>query len=283
MANTISLTVLVDNLAAPGLQTEHGFAAWINAGSHRILLDTGAGAALLPNAAALGIDLRQTTDIVLSHGHHDHTGALADALQAAPGARLHAAAEVSRERYSCHPGVAPRSIGMPAAARAAFNALPAAQRQIGISHRYLAPGIGLTGPIPRLADGEDAGGPFYLTPDKQQPDIIPDDQALWFETTAGLVIITGCCHAGLENTVRHIRQRSGIQRISHILGGLHLLLASTARMANTLHKLQDWAPDKLMPCHCTGDAAMQTLSASLGEQVCQPIRAGSTVVLGDLH
>jgi 7,8-dihydropterin-6-yl-methyl-4-(beta-D-ribofuranosyl)aminobenzene 5'-phosphate synthase len=77
----------------------------------------------------------------------------------------------------------------------------------------LAPGIGVTGPIPRWS-GEDSGGPFFLDPAVAEPDPLDDDQALWRETAAGVVIVVGCCHAGLVNTVERVRAVSGIGRLA---------------------------------------------------------------------
>lgn len=82
-----TLTILSDNIARPPLESEHGFAVWIATPSAKILFDTGAGPAMLRNADALGIDLSEADAIVLSHGHYDHTGNLAEALRRAPRAR----------------------------------------------------------------------------------------------------------------------------------------------------------------------------------------------------
>ena len=72
----VKITLLVDNEAADGLEKEHGFAAWVEAGGRRILFDTGHMGALQANASRLGIDLKQADTLVISHGHRDHTGTL---------------------------------------------------------------------------------------------------------------------------------------------------------------------------------------------------------------
>ena len=282
MTREIELTLLVDNEAFEGLVVEHGFAAWITVGAEHILYDTGAGAALRPNAASLGIDLSQADILVLSHGHYDHTGGIADFLAINPTAKLYAAPSASVSRYSCHPDTSPRMIGVNARNQVALQNLPGSRFHEVHTPLRLMDGIGLTGPIPRCCPFEDTGGPFFLDALKQQTDMIEDDQALWFETTGGLVIALGCCHAGIVNTVDYIRKLSGIRQIRGIIGGLHLLNASSFRLENTLRALQDWPLEFLIPCHCTGANAVSKLREVLGSEVVKSACAGMTFPLGRL-
>lgn len=88
MTNAPVLRIPVDNVAEDGPAVEHGFSVWIEAGSERLPLDTGAGGALAPNARRLGVDLARASAVVLSRGHYDHTGGLPCALSSAPSAGL---------------------------------------------------------------------------------------------------------------------------------------------------------------------------------------------------
>ena len=112
--------------------------------------------------------------------------------------------------------------------------------------------------------------------------MISDDLALWLETTKGLVIITGCCHSGLLNTIYYIQQISGKERVCGIIGGLHLLHASTERMKMTILGLSGLKLDFLSPSHCTGSAQTSALQGALGGDVVMPGFAGMSISLRGL-
>ena len=96
---------------------------------------------------------------------------------------------------------------------------------------------------------------------------IDDDLALWIRTNQGLVVCLGCCHAGLVNTLHHVRTISGTDRIRAIIGGLHLLNADDRRIEQTVDALRSFSPRAIIPCHCTGDNALALLLNALGERV----------------
>ncbi len=278
MTPPIKITLVVDNEAPPELVAEHGFAAWIDTGNECFLFDTGQGAALIPNAAALGIDLSRARALVLSHGHYDHTGAVRAFLDINPDAPVIYGHDATIGRFSCRPDEQPpRQIGMAEEVRQALCQLPAERRIVLDVPRYLRPGIGITGPVPRNSTFEDTGGPFYLDPDKAQADPITDDLSLWFETSDGLVVLTGCCHSGLVNTVRQAQRISGVTRIRGIIGGLHLLNAGPERLDATVAFLHECAPDFLLPCHCTGAQVIERLHAEFGDAVLRAGGAGQTI------
>lgn len=280
MTNPIEITLVVDNEAPPKLVAEHGFAAWIDTGKEGILFDTGQGAALTPNAAALGIDLSRTRALILSHGHYDHTGAVLAFLDINPDAPVIYGDDATISRFSCRPDEPPRQIGMAEDVQQALCQLPAERRIVLDGPRYLRPGIGITGPVPRNSTFEDTGGPFFLDPDRSHPDPIIDDLSLWFETAEGLVILTGCCHSGLVNTVRQVQRISGMDRIRGIIGGLHLLNAGPERLDATLAFLHECALDFLLPCHCTGAQVIDRLRVEFGDSVVRSGGAGQMIRIG---
>lgn len=278
-ASRMEATVLVDNVASGrGLQSEHGFSLWVEAGGLRILFDTGQGAALDENARRLGIPLHKADFVVLSHGHYDHTGGLAEVLKYAPSARpvIHPGALAAR--YSLRPPAPARAIGIPASARTALepaeSGAPAPAVTWSAQAVFLTPSVGVTGPIPRKTAFEDVGGPFFLDPQGKEKDPLVDDQALWVRTPGGVVACVGCSHAGIVNTLHHIMLLSGVPKIHAVIGGFHLLQASGERLEQTVRALQEISPDILAPCHCTGESAVHVLKQHFTKHVA-PCEAGT--------
>ncbi len=120
----------------------------------------------------------------------------------------------------------------------------------------------------------DTGGPFSLDPEGKRPDPIEDDLALWIRTGAGAIVCLGCAHAGLVNTLSRIRRLTGDGKIRAVIGGFHLLNASSARLGLTADFLRRLGPELVVPCHCTGDAATAELRDALGKAV-SPGRVGA--------
>lgn len=264
--NSVRLTILVDNVAQNGCLGEHGFAMCIELGDRRILMDTGQGSALAANIQVLGLESVPFDDLVLSHGHYDHTGAVPWVLSHASGSQLWCHPGVVEPRYSIRNGEV-RNISMPPASRRVLGNLPASRLRWSTGPVFLAPGVGLTGAIPRRTDFEDPGGSFFLDPHGHRPDPVEDDQALWIETDRGLVVCVGCCHAGLINTLSYVRDLSGGRSILAVVGGLHLGAAGPDRLERTVSLLRDFNPEMLLACHCTGEEAVSRLRSGLDCQV----------------
>jgi len=276
MSQSARITLIVDDVAGSGLMPEHGLAMWVERGGAHVLFDTGAGGALLPNAASLGIDLSRADAVVLSHGHYDHTGGLEQVLDAAPRAKVYAHPRALRLRYRAAAGGKSRSIGMPRtcarrlrheAGRAVLSARPAC----------VAEGIFTTGAIPRRFGPEKAGRDFFLDAACTVPDVVEDDQALLVETGGGLVVLLGCAHAGVINTLEHIRTMHPGRRIRAVIGGMHLKSASPNRLAWTLHHLGRCGAEMIACAHCTGKVAGFAMRQLFGK-ACHSCRAGSRFV-----
>lgn len=271
----IRITVLVENTVdGQGLLAEHGLAFWIEAGSRYILFDTGQGGVLVNNAYRLGLSLSRIDTIVLSHGHYDHTGGLADALRGNRPTAIYAHADALKPKFARNQDGTSRSIGIPDIPQQALD--QRRDRLVLIEKPTpLFNGLIATGPVPRVTDFEDTGGPFFLDARCEQPDPLADDQALFFVDSAqGTVVLLGCAHAGVINTLRYVQQLTGGRPIHAVLGGMHLVGASPERLKRTIDELRKMNIDRLGPAHCTGRAATVALWNALPDQ-CVPCHVGT--------
>lgn len=265
MKTGVQITVLVDNAAwRPDLQAEHGLSLWIEYGGKRILWDTGQGWVLFANARSLGVDLAQVDIIALSHGHYDHTGGLPSVLPFAPDAEvwMHPLAAVARfsRKETVHP------VGMPPQAVESLQSRPVHWIKTWTS---VHEGVFLTGAIPRNSPYEDTGGAFFLDADCRIPDTLPDDQALVAQCSKGLIVILGCAHSGVVNTLDYVHQKMSGQPVYAVIGGMHLSKASQVRLDYTVQALKKYDVQIVLPMHCTGEEAMCYLRTALPDRVIQ--------------
>ncbi len=248
-----TVTVLSENTARGlGVLGEHGLAWWIDTGTHRVLFDTGQGLVLASNARRLGADLASVHAIALSHGHSDHVGGLDTALAAAPGATLHLHPDAVGRRYT---GSERKPVGRRLSTDLMeTEAFRTARRRVVASRapQEIAPGVWTTGEIPRTNNFEDVGGPFFLDEALTRPDPILDDQSVFFTGKEGTVVVLGCAHAGVVNTLEHIRTLTHGASLHTVVGGMHLLNADERRLAETFAALRRLDVRRFGPNHCTG-------------------------------
>ena len=250
---------LVDTLAETGYMPEFGLSLFLETNGRRILFDTGAGEALIPNAARMGLDLNSATDIVLSHGHYDHTGGLAK-LAPPPQTPVYVGRDIVEPCWSLHDGGTKHRITMPPESQAVLSRCDVYEIK---AFTEIYPGIFLTGPIPRES-GEDCGGHFFSDEACTTPNPIPEEQALLLNSG---VLITGCCHAGIINTVKACRKARPDIAIRTIIGGLHLRHASEERLERSAAFLASLNLERLILMHCTGENAAEYLRSRLSCEV----------------
>lgn len=272
----VKITCIVENTALRGssLWGEHGLSFWIETSQGSVLFDTGqTPSVLLHNLALLGRSLTELDAIVLSHAHYDHTGGLPVVLSSQPGLPVYASPDIGRPRFNYKEGRY-RFIGLPLTEAALahladlhFNAEPV----------EILPGVWATGEISERSEPEGRSARHFV-PDGEgwQADPYQDDMSMVLETRQGLVVVCGCCHAGLLNTLAHVKQRFQ-SPIFAVLGGTHLESVEGAALQHVVEVLSEtYGSLRLYPNHCSGERAYVALARAFGDLV-QPCPAGTTL------
>jgi 7,8-dihydropterin-6-yl-methyl-4-(beta-D-ribofuranosyl)aminobenzene 5'-phosphate synthase len=269
MVSRCVITVLAENsVHRPGLLAEHGVSFLVETDGQRVLFDSGQGGVLLKNAHELGISLEPLDALAISHGHYDHTGGLAEVLRLAGSPLVYLHPRAVEPKYSRRDAPPHRRIGIP---DPCLHALEEAGNRIiwTDSRTPVGPGVFVTGAIPRSNDFEDTGGPFYCDQDCRQADDLVDDQALVVESAAGLIVLLGCAHAGVVNTLTYVSQLAGGIAVHAVIGGMHLLRAPLERIETTAGALVGSGVREIAPCHCTGFEATSYFRQRFGERCIQ--------------
>jgi 7,8-dihydropterin-6-yl-methyl-4-(beta-D-ribofuranosyl)aminobenzene 5'-phosphate synthase len=245
---SLKVTVLTTMLSDTRGVGEWGFAALVEADGRRILFDTGGRPdTIVVNARALGIDLNGIPDVILSHNHGDHTTGLLTLREQLRGARIHTGRGILYSR--------PRQGGegnFLLANRAKLAGLEFIEHE---KPAELAPGVWLTGPVPRPHPERNFGiGPAarVVTPAGAVEDTIPEDSSLVFDTDQGLVVLSGCGHAGLANTLEYARSAVRKAPVFAVLGGWHLFQQNDDQLQWTAGKMREFGVQHFLGAHCTG-------------------------------
>jgi 7,8-dihydropterin-6-yl-methyl-4-(beta-D-ribofuranosyl)aminobenzene 5'-phosphate synthase len=265
---TIKITTLSENTASTThLLAEWGFSALIEINSLTILLDAGLSSSVAHNAGILGIDLKKIDRIVLSHGHYDHTGGLQEVLRLMrKKVDIIAHPNIWDEKYTRQNDGTYRYIGIPFQ-RPVLESL-GASFTLSTSPVRITDEVFTTGEVPEITEYEQIEPDrFYVREDGElKLDILADDLALIINTKPGLVIILGCGHRGLINTLRHAQKLTRRQEIRMVVGGCHLIGTSLERIRLTLNALQEMNVQKIGVSHCTGLPAAAIMSRELGDR-----------------
>jgi 7,8-dihydropterin-6-yl-methyl-4-(beta-D-ribofuranosyl)aminobenzene 5'-phosphate synthase len=262
----IELTTLSENTASKvGLLAEWGLSILVEVDGYKVLMDTGLDTSAARNAATMGIDLSEVDRIVLSHGHRDHTGGLRHVLNAMrKEIEVIAHPDIWAAKYSRTFSEKAEYAGIPFA-REALESWGAVFRLSG-RPVWLTDNIVTTGEIPRHTDYEKID-PDLLVKEggKLRTDPLRDDLALIIKSLMGLVVVLGCGHRGIINTLHHAQKITGVEQIHMVVGGTHLLHASSEQIDLTIAELKKLDVQKIGLSHCTGLPAASILFQEFGD------------------
>jgi 7,8-dihydropterin-6-yl-methyl-4-(beta-D-ribofuranosyl)aminobenzene 5'-phosphate synthase len=278
----------LDGAALVGMRAEHGYSTLVTVTrgeqSWQLVFDTGLSPdAMIENARRLELDLRGIRAVVMSHGHFDHAGGLLGLAQAY-GRRglpltIHPFAW-ARRRFAV-----PGSDGweLPTLSKSALAAEGFDLVERTVPSLLLDGSVLVTGEVDRVTDFELGMAPAHQAWDDAAwlPDrAVRDDQALVVHVRdRGLVVVTGCGHAGVVNIVRHAMRLTGVPHLAALVGGFHLGgPAFEPIIAPTVTALRELTPQLLVPGHCTGWRAQHALAAALPGSF-RPGSSGSTYTI----
>jgi len=260
----LCITTLSDNTAGRiGLLAEWGLSILIEAETNKVLLDTGYSISVPRNAHVLGFDLSSIDKIVLSHGHYDHTGGLKEVLVKTGPTEIIAHPDIWAEKYRRR-DEEETYIGIPFSPEEleAFGATFTLSKE----PVWITEDIVTTGEIPMVTDYEDIDPNLYVKEDGQfVPDPFLDDRALIIKTELGLVVVLGCAHRGMINTLHHAREVTGVDVVHTVVGGTHLISASEERILLTAAALHEFGVARVGGSHCTGMPGAVMLAQQLGD------------------
>ncbi|MDY6827199.1 MAG: MBL fold metallo-hydrolase [Bacillota bacterium] len=280
----LSINVLVDNMAdhimkstssanrftEKYLLAEHGLSMLIdiNDVGERIMWDTGATKiALIENMKSMGIDPVTVTKIALSHGHKDHTTGLMSMLKKIKRQiPVVAHPEIFLERWRVKENG--RKELIPLLPREKWEA-KGAELILSKGHYELAPGCWTTGMVPRRSFEKSGISSWVVVRQGNEyvQDNINDDQAIVVNLKdKGLVIISGCAHSGIVNTIEYARKISGVDKVRAIIGGFHLARSNLDEIKRTIDAIKSYCPSMVVPMHCTGFKAICEFSVQMPEE-----------------
>ncbi len=263
----IRITVISENTAMMGgMLSEWGLSILIETNNLKILFDTGQSVSAAHNADALGLDLSSVDKIVLSHGHFDHTGGLRSILKKT-GKKIKVLAhpDVWDLKYGLPPGMSDyRYIGIPYKREELENA--GADFVLSKEPVWLADNILLTGEVPMTTEYEQIDRNLFVKQaDRFVPDQLLDDRSVILQTARGLLVIAGCAHRGIINTLQYARKLTGEERIHAVIGGIHLFRASNEQREMTIDAFKKMQVEKIGVSHCTGQEAACRLAHEFKE------------------
>lgn len=256
----IRITTLSENTANYGFLAEWGLSMLVEVGGTKILMDTGLDFSTVRNAQLRGIDLTTIDWVVLSHGHPDHTGGLREVLKIKGEVEVIAHPDIWSAKYVQRDGKEREQYcGIPSSREELESR--GAKFKLAREPIHITEHIMTTGEIPMLTGYEEIDGNLFVRKGGVlHSDPLADDLALVIDTNFGLVVILGCAHRGIVNTLHQAQNLTGKKMVYAAIGGTHLFRASEERIEKTIADLKGMGIQRLGVSHCTGFHASARLA-----------------------
>jgi 7,8-dihydropterin-6-yl-methyl-4-(beta-D-ribofuranosyl)aminobenzene 5'-phosphate synthase len=214
----------------------------------------------------LDIDLSRIDAVVVSHGHYDHTGGLEHLLKKNTAFSLYGHHDIFDDKLRSRKSGAYKKIGIPLNKNIFRNT--DVQIRLSKDTAEIAPGVFTSGEIPQKNDFESIESLFFVQRDGEIiADPLADDQAVILDTEKGLVVLLGCSHRGVINTLNHVDRLFPENKIHAIIGGLHLGKASDDKLEKIIDHLGAFDLERIGVSHCTGTRAMLALFERFKDKV----------------
>ncbi|MEA2066967.1 MAG: MBL fold metallo-hydrolase [Thermotogota bacterium] len=264
----MTITVLCNDKSLEGFREEHGISFLIDTGNRNYLFDTGTTDVAIENARKLGNNLKIIDSIIISHGHYDHLGGLANFLKLTGKRRVYIGTGALNKKLSGERSVSPNET------EKEYIALGAEFVTVE-KNTKIDDGIFVISAAPFVTDERPQKKYKHIINNRRETDEFKDELTLLIIKGGKGTVITGCSHRGIVNILFEASRHCEIE---NVLGGLHLLHKTKRELKVICDKLEEFNVANYFIGHCTGDEAIENMQQRLSANV-KEIRAGEIIRL----
>ena len=248
-----------------GLVAEHGLSIYIEAHGRKILFDTGASDLFVKNAEKMNINLEEVEELIISHGHYDHTGGVPAFCEINKIAPIYVHENAFYENFSLNENGERSMDSIPWTEHECAEIDPRIVRTSGV--KWIDENIVISGTVPGI-DGYEPTATFYriLEDGSVIEDNMDHEQMLVIREPEGLYVFSGCSHRGVVPAIRYAREIFGGEKIAALVAGMHLYSADEEMRNKVVGQIIEEEIDIVMPVHCTGINAICDLKTALKDK-----------------